>query len=129
MKLGLLGSVSAILVRKGAVKNEYLSKGDACGACQKHEEFLSGPKHIAQTSQGCRCTATDVNAAFANDATKKTQGQVKGVTTGSGDDLHHANEAITENTGAARLAQSWKWHCGAITAGMNQQGESTWQEC
>ena len=31
-----------------------------------HEEFLSGPKHIAQTSQGCRCTATDVNAAFAD---------------------------------------------------------------
>lgn len=53
----------------------------------------------------------------------------EGVSSGSGDDLHHANEAITENTGAARLAESWKWHCGAITAGMNQQGESTWQEC
>uniref|UniRef100_A0A7S4Q8M1 Uncharacterized protein n=1 Tax=Alexandrium monilatum TaxID=311494 RepID=A0A7S4Q8M1_9DINO len=64
----------------------------ACQECNKHAPYLTD----------CTCFASDIMGTFENDATKT---------------LTTRKEFGTEtvNTGAARLAEGWMWHCRPVS--------------
>merc|ERR1719201_1064483 len=86
------------------------TKAMACEECATHKDYLD-------SKDECVCFASDIMGTFANDATKQ-KAVNKGAATAK------AGGAVTENVGAARLAEGWMWHCRPITA-----TEGVWQQC
>merc|ERR1719360_155707 len=76
----------------------------ACNECKKYKDYLD-------KTQDCSCHATDVMGTFANDATRELTTRTE-----------YGFE--TENTGKARLAEGWLWHCRPISDTPN-----LWQQC
>mmetsp|Transcript_93794 Transcript_93794/g.236369 ORF Transcript_93794/g.236369 Transcript_93794/m.236369 type:complete len:123 (+) Transcript_93794:3-371(+) len=76
----------------------------ACQECAKHAPYLD-------KQDECVCFATDVMGTFENDATKELTTRDK-----------YGSETV--NTGAARLAEGWLWHCRPVTA-----TEGVWKQC
>merc|ERR1719498_716897 len=81
-----------------------LTKAGACAECKKHAPYLD-------TGDDCVCHASDIMTTFANDATKKLTTRSK-------------YGSQTQQTGAAKLASGWMWHCRPVSA-----TPGVWQQC
>merc|ERR1719359_1456009 len=81
---------------KGAGQAEPTMAG-ACAECKKHAPYLD-------TGDDCICHASDIMTTFENDATKQSTTASK---------YGHS----TSNTGAAKLASGWMWHCRPLGSG------------
>jgi len=96
--------------------------GLACQECDGHKQYLKNG------GDECVCFATDIAGTFENDATKTSTKRTGSTGEGSGEGTHSFEDS-TSNIGAARLAESWMWHCRPITDGTNPQGDKVWQQC
>merc|ERR1719411_496434 len=76
----------------------------ACAECAKSAPYLD-------TGDDCVCHATDIMRTFENDATKKLTTRSK-------------YGFKTEQTGVAKLASGWMWHCRPISA-----TPGVWHQC